>query len=51
MVPNQDYGEESPGAKRSRGSLWCEKCVAGHCSATAVLPVPATQVSCGEQPP
>jgi hypothetical protein len=40
MVPNQDYREdeeESPSAKCSRGSLWCERCVAGRCGAIAVL--------------
>jgi hypothetical protein len=40
MVPNQDYkedGEESPSAKGSRGSLWCEQCVARHYCATTVF--------------
>jgi hypothetical protein len=49
MVPNLDYrddGEESSSAKRSRGSLWCQQCVAGYQRATAVLPVAAIQVCC-----
>jgi hypothetical protein len=52
MVPNQDYredGEEPPSAKCSGGSLRCEQRVDGHYRATAVLPVTAVQVCCGEQ--
>jgi hypothetical protein len=54
IVPNQDYGEEweeSPSAQCSKGSLWCEQYVARHYRATAVIPVTAVQVCCGEQTP
>jgi hypothetical protein len=53
MVRNQNYredGEESPSAMCSRGLLWCERCVAGHYRARAVLTVTAVWVCCGEQP-
>jgi hypothetical protein len=36
-VPDQDYREDGEESPSSRGSLWCEQCLAGHYLATAVL--------------